>query len=133
VPQFTLGRLFLQARKSGCNQLNAYNRLYNAVARQTTEHAMKLLFLAAILILPAGAANWERWNHSGKGLGIGPADPHPLSYFTRYPSLRDPYFCHNCSPEKRLALAKQEKLKEKQRTEVTLVGTVYGFKVYDVL
>jgi hypothetical protein len=94
---------------------------------------MRLLFLAVLLILPAGAANWERFSNSGKGYGMGIAEPHPLSYYTRYPSLRDDYFCYRCSPEKRLALAKQEKLKEKQRTEVKLVGTVHGFKIYDVI
>ena len=94
---------------------------------------MRLLFLAVLLILPAGAANWERFSSSGKGYGIGIAEPHPLSYYTRYPSLRDDYFCYRCSPEKRLALAKQERLLGIRNTEVKLVGTVHGFKIYDVI
>ena len=95
---------------------------------------MKLLVLAVLLVLPARAENWERYVSTGKGAGVlGIAEPHPLSYFTRYPSLRDAEnICYGCPPDKRLALAKQAKLKEKQRTEVRLVGTIHGFKIYDV-
>ena len=107
-----------------------------SVARRTLGEPLRqirLLLLAILLIVPAGAANWERWSHSGKGYGGSIAEPHPLSYFTQYPSLRDSSFCYLCPPEKRLALAKQEKLNEKQRTEMRLVGTVHGFKIYDVI
>jgi hypothetical protein len=94
---------------------------------------MRLLFLVVLLIIPAGAANWERYSHSGKGYGASTSEPHPLSYYTRYPSLRDDYFCGNCSSGQRLALAKQEKLLGIRNTEVKLVGTVHGFKIYDVI
>ena len=38
---------------------------------------MKLLILGVLLILPACAANWERYSHSGKGYGVDIAEPHP--------------------------------------------------------
>jgi hypothetical protein len=73
-----------------------------------------------VLILPAGAAKWERYVHKGKGSGVDHPEPHPLSYFTRNPSLNDAGGVCNTCPSK------------KQRTEVRLVGKVHGFKIYDV-
>src|SRR5207249_928577 len=54
--------------------------------------------------------------------------PHSLSYFTRYPSLRDEDgdFCYLCSAEKRLELAKQQV----ERAEVRRVGIIRGYVIY---
>ena len=90
---------------------------------------MRIAFLIALLTIPA-AAEWQRHVYTPKGETFDAPPPHPLSYFTQYPSLRDEDhdFCYLCSPEKSLAVAKQRR----DRAEVKLVGRVRDFEVYDV-
>jgi hypothetical protein len=88
--------------------------------------------LLLILLASPAAAGWQRRVSTPKGSRFDVPQPHALSYFTRYPALRDEsgdLVCNSCSPEKRLTLAKEVKC----RTEVRLVGTVRGFTIYDVL
>jgi hypothetical protein len=91
---------------------------------------MKLILLSILWVLPL-AADWQRLVLTGKGERFDTPQPHSLSYFTQYPSLRDEDgdFCSGCAPEKRLALAKQQK----ERAQVRLAGIVRGFAIYDVL
>jgi len=65
-----------------------------------------------------------------KGEWVDMPEPHPLNYFTQYPMLRDESgdFCSSCPPERRLAEAKKFNI----RTELTLVGTLAGFSIYDL-
>lgn len=92
---------------------------------------MRLLIVLATLLTFPIWAKWERRTLTLKGERVDTPDPHPLSYFTRYPSLRDEDgdFCHLCPPDKALALAKQQK----ERAEVRLIGKIRGFAIYDVL
>jgi hypothetical protein len=98
------------------------------VARGTLEIMRVFAFL--LLAIPL-AAQWQRYVLTPKGGGNPDIPlPHPLSYFTQYPSLRD-YdhdFCYLCPPEKSLAVAKQRK----DRAEVKLVGKVREYTIYDV-
>lgn len=90
---------------------------------------MKLILLTIAVILPL-TAGWERKVLTAKGDRIDTPQHHPLSYFTRYPLLRDEDgFCFVCSPGKRLLLARQKKV----RTEVRVIGVIRGFSIYDVL
>jgi hypothetical protein len=90
---------------------------------------MRLILLIALVTIPA-AAEWQRHVLTPKGERLDSPPPHPLSYFTQYPSLRDEDhdFCYLCSAEKSLAAAKQRK----DQAEVKLVGRVREFEVYDV-
>jgi hypothetical protein len=75
-------------------------------------------------------AAWERLVITPKGNQVDAPEPHPLAYFTQYPSLLDESgdFCYLCTPERRFVEAK----KIKSRTAVKLIGTVNGFAAYDV-
>jgi len=77
------------------------------------------------------AAGWERQVMTATGIRQDTPPPHPLSYFTRYPSLRDETsaFCPLCPPRKRLALARQQK----ENAKVRLIGNIGNFATYDVL
>jgi len=90
---------------------------------------MRIVLLLCVLTLPASAA-WERLVLTPKGERIDKPQPHPLAYFTEFPILRNEgeSFCaRGCSPE---TLAELKKIKIK--TELTLVGTLNGFLVYDL-
>jgi hypothetical protein len=91
---------------------------------------MKFILLLVAVVLPV-AAEWDRQIITPKGVRMDTPKPHPLSYFTRYPGLRDEDndLCYLCPPEKRLAEAKQRKA----RGEVRLVGKIRGYSIYDVL
>jgi hypothetical protein len=82
-----------------------------------------------LLALPA-TAEWPRLVSTPKNRWVDAPKPHPLAYFTQYPSLRDEAgdFCYLCTAEKRLAEAK----KTKARAKIRLIGTLNGFPVYDV-
>ena len=89
----------------------------------------RLLVLISLTVLQAGAA-WQRHVMTAKNNWFDQPEPHPLTYFTEYPMLRDESgdFCNLCSPDKRLAEAKKQKV----WTEVRLVGRLKGFEVYDL-
>jgi hypothetical protein len=91
---------------------------------------MKFLLLLVVMAIPS-AAEWERRVITPKGERMDTPKPHPLSYFTRYPWLRDEddELCFPCPPEKKLAAAKQKKA----RGDVRLVGRIHDFTIYDVL
>jgi hypothetical protein len=92
---------------------------------------MKTIFLLLLAgAIPLSAAR-ERVVMTGKFDFVDKPGTHSLSYFTKYPGLRDVDgdFCLGCSPEKKLAAAKAQKA----RTEVKLVGTIQGLAIYDVL
>ena len=88
-------------------------------------HIVVLLSLA----VDASAA-WQRHVMTPKDDRFDTPPPRSLAYFTEYPMLRDKSgdFCYLCSPEKRLAEAKKEKI----ATEISLVGTLAGFQIYDL-
>ena len=90
---------------------------------------MKSLGLILLLTLPA-AAQWPRMVFGPKGGGVDNPPPHSLKYFTEYPRLRDEsrYFCPRCTPEQRLAEAKQEKA----QTDLRLVAMLGEISVYDL-
>ena len=83
----------------------------------------------ALLAIPA-LAQWQRQVSTPKSWFVDSPAPHPLSYFTQYPSLRDEdhNFCYLCLPEKSLAAAKLRN----DRAEVKLVGRIRGLEIYDV-
>jgi hypothetical protein len=85
-----------------------------------------------LLVLPAmpAGAEWQRRVLTPKSEITDTPLPHPLSYFTQYPSLRDEDydFCHLCTPEKRLAAAKQRN----DRAKVKRVGIIREYSIYDV-
>jgi hypothetical protein len=83
--------------------------------------------MCAILPLSANA-EWHRFVTMRKGSWEDTPAPQPLSYFTRYPSLRIEEDKVLGTPEQRLAAAK----KVKSRTELHLVGNINGFAVYDL-
>jgi hypothetical protein len=80
---------------------------------------MRSVLLVLLLALPL-SAEWQRHVLTPKGERFDVPVPHTLSYFTQYPSLRDADddFCYMCSPEKRLAIAKEQK----ERAEVRLAA-----------
>jgi hypothetical protein len=86
--------------------------------------------LAAVLALPA-FGQWNRYGSSGKGEMGGIADPHPLAYFTREALVRDvdsgQVGCGYCTPVERA------KMRAEGRTEISKVGKIGDYAVYDVL
>jgi hypothetical protein len=91
--------------------------------------AMRLLLLAGLLVLPLDAA-WVRHVMTPKTEWVDVPEPHASAYFTEYPMLRDESgdFCSSCTPEKRLAEAKKIKV----RTDLSLIGNLAGFAIYDL-
>lgn len=91
-----------------------------------------LLFtiLTAALCLPA-SAQWNRTVFSGKGEFQDIPSPHPLSYFTANPFLRDDGndLCVLCTPEGRAKSA----LKYSLHTVVQPVGSLAGYRILEVL
>jgi hypothetical protein len=88
---------------------------------------MKLL-MCAVWLAPMATAEWHRFVTMRKGSWEDTPAPQPLSYFTRYPSLRIEEDKVLGTPEQRLAAAK----KVKARTELHLIGNINGFPVYDL-
>ena len=90
---------------------------------------MRILLPLCLLANLADAA-WLRHVMTPKSEWFDTPAPHPLSYFTDYPMLRDASgdFCYLCTPEKKLAEAKKVKVK----TDLTLVGKLAGFAIYDL-
>jgi hypothetical protein len=88
-----------------------------------------LLVLMNLLALQAGAS-WQRHVMTPKEERFDQPEPHPLAYFTEHPMLRDESgdFCPLCSPDKRLAEAKKQKV----ASELRSVGTLGGLEVYDL-
>jgi len=91
---------------------------------------IRFLLLVNLVGAQLCAAEWQRYVGTAKSSWVDKSSPHPIAYFTEYPMLRDESgdFCYLCSPEERLAEAK----KYKCRTELTLVGTLSGFPIYDL-
>jgi len=94
-----------------------------------TKRLLSSLFTAA-LCLPAGA-QWNRTVFSGKGESQDIPTPHPLSYFTANPFLRDDGddLCDLCTPEGRAKSA----LKYSLHVAVRPIGTLAGYRILDVL
>ena len=90
---------------------------------------MKFLLLF-IAVVSSATTKWERRIITPKGDRVDTPSTHPLSWFTQYPSLRDEDhgLCITCSPEQRLAEAKQTRAK----AEVRLVGRIGSFDIFDV-
>jgi hypothetical protein len=86
--------------------------------------------LTIALCLPA-SGQWNRVVISGKGESSDIPLPHPLSYFTAYPFLRDDGddFCGLCTPEDRAKSAEQYAI----RPMVRPVGILAGYHIFDVL
>ena len=74
---------------------------------------------------------WRRVVFSGKGQYIDVASPHPLSYFTANPFLRDDAdeFCEDCTPSGKAASSRKYTI----RSMVKPVGVLAGYRVADVL
>lgn len=92
---------------------------------------VRAFLLIVLLALPA-TAQWSRLIVEPRDeLRVDKPEAHPLKYFTEFPRLRDESgeFCYLCTPDKRLAEAKNEKAK----TDVRLVGTTQNFAAYDVM
>jgi len=77
----------------------------------------RILLLLGLTVIDADAA-WQRHVMTPKDTSFDSPAPHPLAYFVEFPMLRDESgdFCYLCSPEKRLAEAKKEKI----ATEINL-------------
>lgn len=86
--------------------------------------------VAVALCLPA-SGQWSRVLFSGKGESSDAPSPHPLSYFTANPYLRDDGedFCGLCTPEGRAKSAEQYAI----RPMVRPVGVLAGYRIVDVL
>ena len=82
------------------------------------------------MALPMIAA-WERHVIAPKDDRIDHPAAHALSYFTRYPLLRseDSDTFRGCTPAQKIARAKTTKAK----SDVSLVGKMAGFEIYDVI
>src|SRR5207244_12148890 len=82
-----------------------------------------LFLLLASLVL----AQWQRTVFSGKGQFTDVPTPHPLSYFTADPFLRDDGgdFCEVCTPP--------DKERYVITSEVQRLGTLAGFPLSEVL
>ena len=91
---------------------------------------LRLLTCIVLTWIPLSAA-WERHVITPEDDRIDHPAPHALSYFTRYPLLRSEYsqVFWGCTPEQKIARAKATKAK----AEVSLVGKVTGFAIYDVI
>jgi hypothetical protein len=86
-----------------------------------------LLLLAAPLW-----GQWQRLEISGKGISTGTPAPHPLSYFTANPFLRDDGgdLCTDCgTPEGRARSAEEFTAVAAPHT----LGTLAGFEIVEVL
>jgi hypothetical protein len=90
-------------------------------------------FCALLLVVSALPANgqWVRVVFSGKGMNRDIPSPHPLTYFTANPFLRDDgnEFCVSCTPERAAKAAENYSI----RAEVRSVGVLSGFRLLDVL
>ena len=88
---------------------------------------MRLFLLVSLLALPAGAA-WQRHVMTPKEFWVDTPDTHSLAYFTEDPVSRCEQcdYCWSCSSEERLAESK------KIKTDLTLVGKLAGFEIYDL-
>lgn len=86
--------------------------------------------LLLVSVLPA-SGQWERVVMSGKGINRDVPSPHPLSYFTTNPFLRDDGndLCVSCTPEGRAKAAEKYSV----RAEVKAVGVLAGFRILDLL
>ncbi len=86
--------------------------------------------VAVALCLPA-TGQWYRSVFSGKGGSDDIPSPHPLRYFTANPFLRDDGndFCALCTPADKAKSAQKYSV----RTTVQRVGTLAGFRIWDVL
>ncbi len=95
-----------------------------------THPALRFLVLGVALLVPA-AGQWERVLISGKGERRDVPEPHPLSYFTDNPFLRDDEdeLCGACTPEGKAKSA--EKYSVQTRTQP--VGVLAGFHIVDIL
>ena len=80
-----------------------------------------------VLALPASAA-WQRHVLTPKDDWVDTPAPHPLSYFIDDPGARCEQrdFCLNCSREERPAESR------KIKAELSLVGNLAGFAIYDL-
>ena len=86
--------------------------------------------LLLISVLPA-IGQWQRVVISGKGIDRDVPSPHPLSYFTTNPFLRDDGgdLCVSCTPEGRAKAAEEYSI----RAEAESVGVLAGFPILDLL
>jgi len=96
---------------------------------------MTLPALLTALVLTAqsypASAHWQRIVYSGKGSFTDSPPPHALGYFTANPFLHDEGddLCADCTPPGRLKSAATYSI----RTVVSLVGTLHGYRILDVL
>jgi hypothetical protein len=74
---------------------------------------------------------WKRHVITAKLDRFDAPEPHPLTFFTRYPSLldEDGDFCYLCAEPQKLAAAK---LAKQPVAEVHFVGVINVFGIYDV-
>ncbi len=88
------------------------------------------LILVWLLAATLEGAAWQRHVLSGKGEFRDSPAPEPLAYFTRDPFMRDDgdQFCTACTPQDKATLHAQHKFK----TELTKVGDLRGFAIYDL-
>lgn len=95
-----------------------------------THPTLRCMVLGVALLIPA-AGQWQRLVISGKGESRDVPEPHPLSYFTDNPFLRDDAddLCTACSPEDKARSAEKYSI----RTTTKPVGVLAGFNIVDVL
>jgi hypothetical protein len=88
-------------------------------------------FLALFLAATSLGSAWERHVITPKGDSFDQPAAHPLSYFTRNPSLRDEddNSCADCSAKGKAAVRAQHKF----HTDLKKVGVLRGFAIYDLL
>jgi hypothetical protein len=124
-----LGDVFRRAQCFAIKRAAARSRLRLRQQERIVE-VVKFGLLVFLMLLPLHA-QWHRHVITAKGTERDdtPA-PHPLSYFTRYPFLRDEDSdaCYGCSQEERFNWAKQQK----GRAEVRYVGDIRRFAIFDV-
>lgn len=90
-----------------------------------------LCTLAAIATSTPASGQWQRIVLSEKGEFEDIPSPHPLSYFTDNPFLRDDgdELCISCTPDDKAASGQKYSI----RTVVNPLGTLAGFPVVDLL
>jgi hypothetical protein len=93
-------------------------------------HHLRNCLLLVLACATCADAQWKRWVISANRDWFDTATPHPLEYFINDPFLRDDGgdFCTRCTPEDKATIH----LTRKGSAKVQPVGTLEGFKIYDV-
>ena len=89
----------------------------------------RVLVITLLGVSAAGAA-WQRHVLSGKGGFFDTPAPHPISWFTQDPFLRDDGddFCTDCTPRGKGLVHREHKFK----TQLLKVGDLRGLAIYDL-